>query len=43
MTPRTLTVISGVVLLIVFLLAGWRVRHRRHHPAPGGRDDQAPR
>lgn len=29
MTPQTLTVISGIVLLLVFALVGWYVRNRR--------------
>ena len=28
MTPETMTVISGVVLLLVFALVGWVVRRR---------------
>lgn len=29
MDPQTLTVISGIVLLLVFALVGWRARRRR--------------
>lgn len=29
MTPQTLTLISGVVLLLVFVAVGWSVRRRR--------------
>jgi hypothetical protein len=32
MTPTTLTWISGVVLLLVFALVGWRLRRRKGRP-----------
>jgi len=38
MTPETLTLISGVVLLLVLALAGWRV-HRRPSVHDGDADE----
>lgn len=40
MNPQTVTIISGILLLVVFALVGWYVRRRR---AAGGRSgDSAP-
>jgi hypothetical protein len=33
-TAQTMTVISGVVLLLVFALVGWAVRRRRDSGKP---------
>jgi len=44
MNPQTLTLISGVVLLLVFALVGWRARRR--HAAEDAKisdRDQTPR
>lgn len=38
MTPQTLTVISGIVLLLVFVLVGWRARRRRAAADTGSSD-----
>ena len=38
MTAQTLTVISGIVLLLVFLLVGWSLRRRdSSHKRDAGR------
>lgn len=43
MTPQTLTVISGIVLLLVFALVGWRVRRRHDADVTGDRPRPGPR
>lgn len=41
MSAQTLTVISGVVLLLVFLLVGWNTRRRhRDHERAGDRPNE---
>lgn len=35
-TPTTLTAVSGVVFVLVLLLAGWVVGRSRHPPEPHG-------
>lgn len=42
MTPETVTLISGVLLLLVFAVVGWRVR-RRDIPRGAHRRDHADR
>lgn len=43
MDPATLTLISGVVLLLVFALVGWRARGRRTDRDGGTKDAREPR
>lgn len=37
MSAQTMTVVSGVLLLVVFVLVAWNLRRRRGHSA----DDRA--
>lgn len=43
MDPATLTLISGVVLLLVFALVGWRARRRRTDRDGSTKDAREPR
>lgn len=34
MSAQTTTIVSGILLLVVFLLVGWNLRRRNDRPGP---------
>jgi hypothetical protein len=42
MSAQTVTILSGVVLLLVFALVGWNMRHKRNDGSRGrGKDKKS--
>ncbi len=42
MSAQTVTVLSGIVLLVVFALVGWNLRRNRTRDEPEGRNETTP-
>ena len=42
MSAQTITILSGIVLLVVFALVGWNLRRNRARDEPDGRNETKP-